>query len=174
MRATSGSCRSLPAECQYGVLGDAAGPQHGLHTRQQRHVVGGDKTDAGSGRHQSAVGQLVVGAQHEVLARQSVAQLTRLTTAQLAERLHLWQGDGGDVALWIGGPDGFGVSVKQSADEALPLSDLTPAPAFARVLRVNASARAPSARAPAPSPSPVRASARSVSAVAVGPMACGP
>jgi len=59
---------------------------------------------------------------------------TRLTSAQLAERLSFWRGDGRDVALLIGGPDGLDPALKASADETLRLSDLTLPHAFARVL----------------------------------------
>src|SRR5512137_921612 len=41
----------------------------------------------------------------------------RLGTTQLAERLRFWLGDGRDVALLIGGPDGLDPAVKASADE---------------------------------------------------------
>ncbi|HSW06378.1 23S rRNA (pseudouridine(1915)-N(3))-methyltransferase RlmH [Aquabacterium sp.] len=58
----------------------------------------------------------------------------RLTTAQLAERLQFWRGDGRDVVLLIGGPDGLDPTLKASADEALRLSDLTLPHAFVRVL----------------------------------------
>lgn len=63
---------------------------------------------------------------------------TRVTTAQLAERLADWQRDGRDVALVIGGPDGLAASFKASADETLRLSDLTLPHALARVLLVEA------------------------------------
>lgn len=59
---------------------------------------------------------------------------SRLTTAQLAERLAFWRGDGRDVAFLIGGPDGIAPALKASADESLRLSDLTLPHAFARVL----------------------------------------
>ncbi len=58
----------------------------------------------------------------------------RLTSVQLAARMKVWMGDGRDVALLIGGPDGLAATVKASADESLRLSDLTLAHAFARVL----------------------------------------
>jgi len=67
---------------------------------------------------------------------------TRLTTAQLAERLQFWRGDGRDVALLIGGPDGLDPALKASADETLRLSDLTLPHAFARVLLAEALYRA--------------------------------
>jgi hypothetical protein len=67
---------------------------------------------------------------------------TRLTTAQLAERLRAWRGDGRDVALLIGGPDGLDPALKASADETLRLSDLTLPHAFARVLLAEALYRA--------------------------------
>jgi len=66
----------------------------------------------------------------------------RLSTAQLAERLRAWRGDGRDVALLVGGPDGLDPALKVSADEAIRLSDLTLAHAFARVLLAEALYRA--------------------------------
>lgn len=59
---------------------------------------------------------------------------TRLTSAQLAQRLAFWLGDGRDVALLIGGPDGLDESLKARADETLRLSDLTLPHALARVM----------------------------------------
>ena len=67
---------------------------------------------------------------------------TRLTSAQLAERLAFWRGDGRDVALLIGGPDGIDPALKANADETLRLSDLTLPHAFARVLLAEALYRA--------------------------------
>jgi 23S rRNA (pseudouridine1915-N3)-methyltransferase len=67
---------------------------------------------------------------------------TRLGTAQLAERLRFWLGDGRDVALLIGGPDGLAPALKATADETLRLSDLTLPHAFARVLLAEALYRA--------------------------------
>ena len=69
-------------------------------------------------------------------------QGTRRSTQQLAERLTFWLGDGRDVALLIGGPDGLSAALKASADETLRLSDLTLPHAFARVLLVEALYRA--------------------------------
>jgi 23S rRNA (pseudouridine1915-N3)-methyltransferase len=66
----------------------------------------------------------------------------RRTSAQLAERLLFWRGDGRDVALLIGGPDGLAPGLKASADETLRLSDLTLPHAFARVLLAEALYRA--------------------------------
>jgi 23S rRNA (pseudouridine1915-N3)-methyltransferase len=66
----------------------------------------------------------------------------RRTTAQLAERLHFWLGDGRDVALIVGGPDGLADGIKAGADETLRLSDLTLPHAFARVLLAEALYRA--------------------------------
>jgi 23S rRNA (pseudouridine1915-N3)-methyltransferase len=66
----------------------------------------------------------------------------RIATAQLAERLRFWLGDGRDVALLIGGPDGLDPALKATADETLRLSDLTLPHAFARVLLVEALYRA--------------------------------
>ncbi len=69
---------------------------------------------------------------------------TRATTAQLAARVKAWRGDGRDVALVIGGPDGLAPEVKATADETLRLSDLTLPHAFARVLLAEALYRAAS------------------------------
>jgi 23S rRNA (pseudouridine1915-N3)-methyltransferase len=67
---------------------------------------------------------------------------TRLTTAQLADRLRAWRDDGRDVVLWIGGPDGLAAALRSSADESLRLSDLTLPHALARVLLAEALYRA--------------------------------
>lgn len=67
---------------------------------------------------------------------------SRLTTLQLAERLAAWQGEGRDVALLVGGPDGLDPALKAGADEALRLSDLTLPHAFVRVLLAEALYRA--------------------------------
>jgi len=58
----------------------------------------------------------------------------RVTSKQLAQRLETWRGDGRDVAIFIGGPDGLDDSIKLRADEKLRLSDLTLPHAFVRVL----------------------------------------
>ncbi len=67
---------------------------------------------------------------------------SRLTTVQLAERLQFWLGDGRDVVLLVGGPDGLDPTLKASADETLRLSDLTLPHAFVRVLLAEALYRA--------------------------------
>jgi 23S rRNA (pseudouridine1915-N3)-methyltransferase len=67
---------------------------------------------------------------------------SRLTTVQLAERMRVWQGDGRDVALLVGGPDGLDAALKVSAHESLRLSDLTLPHAFVRVLLAEALYRA--------------------------------
>ena len=67
---------------------------------------------------------------------------TRLNTAQLAQRMQAWRGDGRDCALLVGGPDGLDPALKASADETLRLSDLTLPHALARVLLAEALYRA--------------------------------
>lgn len=67
---------------------------------------------------------------------------TRRSTAHLAERVLAWRGEGRDVALLVGGPDGLDPALKASADETLRLSDLTLPHAFARVLLAEALYRA--------------------------------
>lgn len=66
----------------------------------------------------------------------------RVGTPQLAARLTAWMGDGRDVALIVGGPDGLAPDLKASADETLRLSDLTLPHAFVRVLLAEALYRA--------------------------------
>jgi 23S rRNA (pseudouridine1915-N3)-methyltransferase len=67
---------------------------------------------------------------------------TRRTSAQLAERLRFWLGDGRDVALLIGGPDGIDPALEAEVDETLRLSDLTLPHAFVRPLLAEALYRA--------------------------------
>ena len=59
-----------------------------------------------------------------------------LTTTALAAKLSQWQGQGGDVALLIGGPDGLHPALRQAAHERIRLSDLTLPHAMVRVLLV--------------------------------------
>lgn len=66
----------------------------------------------------------------------------RRSTLQLAARLTAWRGEGRDVALIVGGPDGLATPLKSSADETLRLSDLTLPHAFVRVLLAEALYRA--------------------------------
>lgn len=66
----------------------------------------------------------------------------RVTTAQLAQRLAFWKGDGRDVAFVIGGPDGLDDALVAGADETLRLSDLTLPHALVRVLLAEALYRA--------------------------------
>ena len=66
----------------------------------------------------------------------------RRTTRQLAARMQAWMGDGRDVALIVGGPDGLAAALKASADETVRLSDLTLPHAFVRVLLAEALYRA--------------------------------
>ena len=61
---------------------------------------------------------------------------TALTTKALTSRLLHWQGEGDDVALVIGGPDGLEPAFKQAAHERIRLSDLTLPHAMARVLLI--------------------------------------
>ena len=59
-----------------------------------------------------------------------------LTTSALAAKLSQWQGQGGDVALLIGGPDGLHPALRQAAHERIRLSDLTLPHAMVRVLLI--------------------------------------
>lgn len=70
-----------------------------------------------------------------------------VTTAALAARLARWQGQGGDVALLIGGPDGLDPALRQAAHERIRLSDLTLPHALVRVLLIEQLYRACSVNA---------------------------
>jgi 23S rRNA (pseudouridine1915-N3)-methyltransferase len=61
---------------------------------------------------------------------------TAVTTVALADKLRLWQREGDDVAIVIGGPDGLDPGFKQAAHERLRLSDLTLPHAMVRVLLI--------------------------------------
>ena len=67
---------------------------------------------------------------------------SRRSTQALAERLCFWLGDGRDVVLLVGGPDGLDAGLRATADETLRLSDLTLPHAFVRVLLAEALYRA--------------------------------
>lgn len=47
------------------------------------------------------------------------------TTEQLAERMEAWMGDGRDVVLLVGGPEGIEPGLSAAADERWSLSPLT-------------------------------------------------
>ena len=61
---------------------------------------------------------------------------TALTTKALADKLTAWQGEGADVALVIGGPDGIDPEFRRLAHERIRLSDLTLPHAMVRVLLI--------------------------------------
>jgi len=59
-----------------------------------------------------------------------------LSTANLAEKWKGWQDEATEVALIIGGPDGFDPTIRQGGHELLRLSDLTLPHAMVRVLLI--------------------------------------
>jgi 23S rRNA (pseudouridine1915-N3)-methyltransferase len=59
-----------------------------------------------------------------------------LSTANLAEKWKSWQAEATEVALIIGGPDGFDPAIRQGGHELLRLSDLTLPHAMVRVLLI--------------------------------------
>ena len=65
-----------------------------------------------------------------------------LGTLALSRRLEAWQGEGQDVALIVGGPDGLAPALKATADEAIRLSSLTLPHALVRPLLAEALYRA--------------------------------
>ena len=67
---------------------------------------------------------------------------TDLSTLALAQKLEAWQGEGRDVALIVGGPDGLAPAFKASAHESIRLSSLTLPHALVRPLLAEALYRA--------------------------------
>lgn len=57
-----------------------------------------------------------------------------LSTQKMADRLALWQLDGRDVTLVIGGADGLDPGLKDRADELIRLSSLTLPHGLAKLL----------------------------------------
>ncbi len=122
--------KRFPAECRLELRALKAEPRAGRTPAQCMA--------AEAARIESALQSSAKGARRVVLDEHGA----RLTTLQLAERLKFWLGDGRDVALLIGGPDGLDPALKASADETLRLSDLTLPHAFVRVLLAEALYRA--------------------------------
>ncbi len=120
--------KRFPAECRLELKAVKAEPRTSGKTAQGMMAAEAERIDAAVPK----------GARRVILDERG----ERRTTAQLAERLRFWLGDGRDVALVIGGPDGLDASLKASADETLRLSDLTLPHAFARVLLAEALYRA--------------------------------
>ena len=120
--------KRFPAECRLELKALKAEPRTSGRTAAQCMAAEAQRLEAA----------LPKGARRVVLDERG----TRLTSAQLAERLRFWLGDGRDVALLIGGPDGLDPALKATADETLRLSDLTLPHAFARVLLAEALYRA--------------------------------
>ena len=120
--------KRFPAECRLELKAVKAEPRTSGKTVDAMMAAEAERIDAAVPK----------GARRVVLDERG----ERRTTAQLAERLRFWLGDGRDVALIVGGPDGLDARLKSSADESLRLSDLTLPHAFARVLLVEALYRA--------------------------------
>jgi 23S rRNA (pseudouridine1915-N3)-methyltransferase len=120
--------KRLPTECRLELKAVKAEPRTSGKTVEAMMAAEGERIEAA----------LPKGARRVVLDERG----ERRTTSQLAERLRFWLGDGRDVALIVGGPDGLDAKLKASADETLRLSDLTMPHAFARVLLAEALYRA--------------------------------
>lgn len=122
--------KRFPPECRLELKALKAEPRAGK-TAAQCMV-------AEAQRVESALQASAKGARRVMLDERG----TPTSTVQLAQRLKFWLGDGRDVALIIGGPDGLDHTLKAGADETLRLSDLTLPHAFARVLLAEALYRA--------------------------------
>lgn len=123
--------KRFPPEMRLELQAVKAEPRQGGRTAAQCMAAEAQRIEAalaGAGR----------GARRVVLDEHG----SRVTTAQLAQRLGAWRDEGRDVALLIGGPDGLDPGLKATADETLRLSDLTLPHAFVRVLLAEALYRA--------------------------------
>jgi 23S rRNA (pseudouridine1915-N3)-methyltransferase len=119
--------KRFPPECRLELKTVKAEPRAG-RTPAQCQASEAQRLEAG----------IPKGARRVVLDERGI----RLTTPQLAERLRFWLGDGRDVTLLVGGPDGLHADLKSRADESLRLSDLTLPHAMVRVLLAEALYRA--------------------------------
>ena len=120
--------KRFPPELRLELKAVKAEPRSGGKTPAQMMVAEAQRLDAACPK----------GARRVVLDEHG----TRLSTLQLAERLRFWLGDGRDVVLLVGGPDGLDPALKASADETWRLSDLTLPHALVRVLLAEALYRA--------------------------------
>ncbi len=123
--------KRFPAECRLELTAVKAEPRSSGKTVEAMMRAEAERIEA-------ALAGAAKGARRVMLDERG----ERRTTVQLAERLRFWLGDGRDVALIIGGPDGLDARLKASADETLRLSDLTLPHAIARVLLVEVLYRA--------------------------------
>jgi 23S rRNA (pseudouridine1915-N3)-methyltransferase len=123
--------KRFPAECRLELKALKAEPRTSGKTAAQCMAAEAQRLEA-------ALQASAKGARRVILDERG----TRLSSVQLAERLRFWLGDGRDVVLLVGGPDGLDPALKASADETLRLSDLTLPHAFVRVLLAEALYRA--------------------------------
>lgn len=123
--------KRFPPEMRLTLRALKAEPREGGKSAAQCMAAEGE-------RLQAALHKEAKGARRIVLDEHG----TRLSTAQLAQRLKAWRDDGRDAVLLIGGPDGLDPTLKASADESMRLSDLTLPHALARVLLAEALYRA--------------------------------
>ena len=120
--------RRFPPDCRLELKALKAEPRSGGRTAAQCMAAEAQRLE----------GALPRGVRRVVLDEHGA----RTDSAGLAQRLAQWRGDGRDVALLLGGPDGLDPALKSSADESLRLSDLTLPHALARVLLAEALYRA--------------------------------
>lgn len=120
--------RRFPPEMRLSLSAVKAEPRNAGRSVEQCRAAEAQRIDAALPR----------GARRVILDERG----QRLSTDELAVRMRVWRGDGRDVALVIGGPDGLAAGLKASADETLRLSDLTLPHALARVLLAEALYRA--------------------------------
>ena len=123
--------KRFPPELRLELIALKAEPRTTGKTAQAMLAAEAQRIEAALQKHATGARRVVLDERGE-----------RRSTTQLAERLRFWLGDGRDVALVVGGPDGLDAPLKASADETLRLSDLTLPHAFVRVLLAEALYRA--------------------------------
>ena len=123
--------KRVPPELRLELIALKAEPRTTGKTAQAMLAAEAQRIEAALQKHAKGARRVVLDERGE-----------RRSTTQLAERLRFWLGDGRDVALVVGGPDGLDAPLKASADETLRLSDLTLPHALVRVLLAEALYRA--------------------------------
>lgn len=103
--------RRLPAECQLQLV--EIPPNKRTKNTDTRRIV----------REEGERLLAAVPANCRLLVLDAAGQLWN--TVQLADQLRNWMGEGRDVALLIGGPDGLSEQCKRQADGLVSLSRLT-------------------------------------------------
>ena len=112
--------RRMPADCALELREIKAEPRSGGKTAAQMMQAEAKRIDA------------AIPAQALRIALDERGK--DLTTVKLAQELERWRGEGRDIAILVGGPDGLDADLKQSCHGMLRLSSLTLPHPLVRIL----------------------------------------